>query len=561
MDNARAALALEAAHAGTWKWTIRTGELEWDASLERVFGLEPGAFPGTFDAYIGLLHPDDREPTLRTIQQALAEKVDHYVEHRILSSDGSVRWISGRGRVVLDESGEPKGMVGIGEDITAQRLAEERLRFLAHAGDLLGSSLELSTTLQQLCDLAIEALADWCTVDLIDEDGVQLVAVAHRDPARVAWARELRERFGVDMDSDVGLASVLKTGVPYVLKSIDSNWLRQALEQLPDITEEEIERFMSLDLRSSMTVPLKSAKGEVLGAIGLVSAEGGRYYTDDDVTLALEIARRAATAVENAQLFARTQDTSQTLQRSLMPPELPALPFADVAVCFAPFGGQNDLIGGDFYDLLDLGDNTWGVILGDVAGKGVAAAALASATRWSFRSIVRRDADPARVLEELNATLVTQDWEDRFVTAVVAVVRRQASGSLTIDVSVGGHPSPILRRANGDTHPLTVQGSLLGAFPDGTWERSTVVLEPGDALLLYSDGLTETAASDGMLFGEEGVVAALASGDCAGTTSADVLVKHLRSAATDFGHQRDDMAMLVLTCAPGATAPNWVDGS
>lgn len=552
MDNARAALALEAAHAGTWKWTIATGELEWDASLERVFGLEPGSFPGTFDAYIGLLHPDDREPTLQTVQQALAEKVDHYVEHRILSSDGSVRWISGRGRVVLDEAGEPKGMVGIGEDITAQRLAEERLRFLAHAGDLLGSSLELSTTLQQLCDLAIEALADWCTVDLLDDDGVHLVAVAHRDPDRVAWARELRERFGVDMDSDVGLPSVLKTGVPYVLTRIDSDWLRQALQQLPDITEDEVERFMSLELRSSMTVPLKSAKGEVLGAIGLVSAEGGRYYTDDDLTLALEIARRAATAVENAQLFARTQYTSQTLQRSLMPPELPALPFADVGVCFAPFGGQNDLIGGDFYDLLDIGDDTWAVILGDVAGKGVAAAALASATRWSFRSIMRRDADPARALDELNATLVTQDWEDRFVTAVVAVVRREPDGRLTLRFSVGGHPSPILRRADGDTRPLTLQGTLLGAFPNGTWQTSTTSLEPGDAFLLYSDGLTETVSPDGVLFGEEGVVAAMASSDGAGaTTSADTLVKHLRSVATAFGQQRDDMAMLVLTCAPG----------
>jgi PAS domain S-box-containing protein len=550
MDNARAALALEAAHAGTWKWTIATGELEWDASLERVFGLEPGSFPGTFDAYIGLLHPDDREPTLQTVQQALADKVDHYVEHRILSSDGSVRWISGRGRVVLDGTGEPKGMVGIGEDITAQRLAEERLRFLAHAGDLLGSSLELGTTLQQLCDLAIEALADWCTVDLIDDDGVHLVAVAHRDTDRVAWARELRERFGVDMDSDVGLPSVLKTGIPYVLTSIDSSWLRQTLQQLPDISEDEVERFMSLELRSSMTVPLKSAKGEVLGAIGLVSAEGGRYYTDDDLTLALEIARRAATAVENAQLFSRTQHTSQTLQRSLMPPEIPALPFADVAVCFAPFGGQHDLIGGDFYDLLDIGDDTWCVILGDVAGKGVAAAALASATRWSFRSIVRRDADPARALRELNATLVTQDWEGRFVTAVVAVVRREPDGRLTIAFSVGGHPSPILRRADGDTRSLTLQGTLLGAFPDGTWQNSTVSLEPGDAFLLYSDGLTETAAPDGRLFGEEGVVAALASSECArSTTSADTLVKHLRSVATGFGRQRDDMAMLVLTCA------------
>ena len=106
----------------------------------------------------------------------------------------------------LDKSGAPVAMVGVGADITGRKLAEERLQFLVRAGELLGSSLDLDTTLQQLCDLAIERLGDWCSVDLLDSGGVRLVAVSHRDPDKVTYARQLRERFGVNLDDDQGLA-------------------------------------------------------------------------------------------------------------------------------------------------------------------------------------------------------------------------------------------------------------------------------------------------------------------------------------------------------------------
>ncbi|MFL6070947.1 MAG: SpoIIE family protein phosphatase [Actinomycetes bacterium] len=548
MDNARAALALEAANAGTWKWTIATGELEWDEPLERVFGIEPGTFEGTFEAYLELVHPADRAPTMEAVQNSLAKKVDHYVEHRVLLPDGSIRWISGRGRVVLDDAGEPRGMVGIGEDITAQHLAEQRLQFLARAGDVLGSSLDLGTTLQQLCDLLIESLADWCTVDLWNDRDVELVAVAHRDPDQVQWARQLRERFGVDMESDVGLPLVLKTGQPYVLHEIDEEWLRQMLNLLPGITDEELERFMALELRSSMTVPLKSAKGAVLGAIGLVSAETGRLYTDDDLTLALEVARRAAIAVENAQLFEHTRHTYNTLQKSLLPPELPDLGFADLGVCFLPFGGPDDLLGGDFYDIVDMGNDTWGVILGDVSGKGVAAATLASASRWSFRSVITRTTDPAEALRELNDTLRTQDWDGRYVTAVVAVFHREATGGLSVHFSVGGHPNPLLRRQNGEIVALPSKGTLIGALPEGTWHSQSVSLGLGDAFVLYSDGLSETISDGGALFGENGVVSAIEKAHPSVVNAAQDLVEYLCSEATAFGGQRDDMAALVVSC-------------
>lgn len=548
MDIARATLALEAANAGTWKWITTTGELDWDGPLERIFGLEPGTFPGTFEAYIELLHPDDREATLHTIREALVNKIDHYVEHRVVLEDGSIRWISGKGRVVLDDEGEPKGMVGIGEDITRRRLAEQRLEFLARAGDVLGSSLDLGTTLQQLSDLVIEQLADWCSIDLIGEDGVELVAVAHRDPGKVRYARGLRERFGVDMDADVGLPMVLKTGTPYVLPEIDQSWLRGALEQVPEITPKEIEEFMALELRSSMAVPLKTTDGRILGALSLVAAESGRRYTDDDLTLATEVARRASIAVENAQLFERTQYTARTLQQSLMPPAIPDVGFAEIATLFSPFGAAEELIGGDFYDIFQLSEDTWCVVLGDVSGKGVGAVTLASASRWTFRSAVAHEPDPAGALEDLNEILAGQEWGNRFVTVVAAVLQRRPDGCVDVRCSTGGHPSPAIRRHDGTAESMVIKGTLIGALPTGSWCTERVVLEPGDALVLYSDGLTETSNSDGEFFGESRVLSALMDKDPAVDNTAKGLLDRIDDAARTFGQQRDDLAIMVVGC-------------
>jgi serine phosphatase RsbU (regulator of sigma subunit) len=366
----------------------------------------------------------------------------------------------------------------------------------------------------------------------------------------VRWARGLRERFGVDMDSDVGLPSVLKTGEPYLLYDIDASWLRQVLGEVPGITEDEVKQFMALDLRSSMTVPLKNAKGKVLGAIGLVSAGTNGLYSDEDLTLATEIARRAAVAVENAQLFEHTRHTSRTLQKSLLPPALPDLSFVDLGVCFMPLGGEDDLLGGDFYDVIDLGKDTWAVILGDVSGKGIEAATLASATRWSFRSVITRTPDPADALRELNDALLTQEWGDRYVTAVAAVVRPDPSGQMSVRYSVGGHPRPVLRRSDGNAEHIVSGGTLIGALPSGTWETDEVLLDHGDIFVLYSDGLSEAINDAGAFFGEEGVLAVVAEADIDPTQGgrAEQLANDLCAAATAFGTQRDDMAALVLCC-------------
>jgi sigma-B regulation protein RsbU (phosphoserine phosphatase) len=238
-----------------------------------------------------------------------------------------------------------------------------------------------------------------------------------------------------------------------------------------------------------------------------------------------------------------------------MPPALPDLGFAELAVLFSPLGRADDLVGGDFYDIVPLADDTWCVMLGDVSGKGVAAAALASATRWTFRSVITHDSDPARALEDLNGTLVAQDWEGRFVTVVAASLRQGPDDTITVRCAVGGHPPPIVRRRDGQCEAVTTEGTLIGALPSGTWHTTETMLHPGDALVLYSDGLTETAAPDGEFFGEERLVSALDAIEGRDGDTAEGILKRLHFAATTFGQQRDDLAVLVIACRPTPGSP------
>ena len=330
-------LALEAGRLGTWHWDLTTGTVRWDRSLLRVFGLTSQTAPTTSDEYSELVHPDDRAAVAAAAEQALGGGGVREMEHRLLLPDGEVRWVSVSSRVVSDPQGMPIAFVGVTVDVTERKLAEERLAFLSRAGQVLGSSLDADTTFQQLAELAVERLADWCTIELLEDDTVRLVALSHRDPEKISYARRLRERFPVNLDDDEqGLPHVLKTGEPEFTPDIDEELIRTALAAVGEFTAEDVEEFVGLGLRSSLVVPLCTPGGRVLGGLTLVAEEGRRRYEDEDVALAMQVASRAAVAVENAQLYARIEHAAVTLQRSLLPAELPTLPFAELGRAVPP---------------------------------------------------------------------------------------------------------------------------------------------------------------------------------------------------------------------------------
>jgi PAS domain S-box-containing protein len=212
--------------------------------------------------------------------------------------DGEERWSSVRATPLLDADGRAQYAVNVWHDVTAQKRIEHRQRFLVQAGELLASSLDVEATLAHIAKLAVPGLADWCAVHLVRDDrSLAQVAVAHVDPERAAWARQLQERYSTDPDAPFGVPQVIRSGRPELVTDVTDEMLVAAARD-----EEHLEIARRVGMRSAVTVPLV-VRERALGAITLVTAESGRRYEQQDLELLEELGRRAAMAIENARLF------------------------------------------------------------------------------------------------------------------------------------------------------------------------------------------------------------------------------------------------------------------
>ena len=426
----------------------------------------------------------------------------------------------------------------------AERRAHARFAFLAEASAVLSASLDLEETLTALADLVVPRLSDWCTVHLLEGGRPVFVAAAHPDPARRELALELNRRWPVEM-GDGGIGNCLATGEPVRFQVVP----RDMLEGIA--RDEEHRRFLEkLDLGSGMIVPLK-AGGRVLGAISMVN-ERGRVVFDDSFSLALDLAARAGAAVANAQLFAERSHVARALQASLLPPTLPRAEGLDFGARYVAAGRGLD-VGGDFFDVFPT-DSSWLVAVGDVRGKGVEAAAVTGLARHTIRSRSLSDPSPCAVLHHLNLLLMRagadeaaargDGWaEPRFATVVLIALERVPEG-VRATVCSAGHPLPLVRRADGPVHSVGTPGDILGVMADLDLHDTSVLLHPGDALVAFTDGITERHHGP-RHFGEEGIVAVLrATGDADAAT----IAARVEKAAQAFveGDVEDDMAVLVV---------------
>jgi PAS domain S-box-containing protein len=262
-----------------------------------------GASPGTAsgDGWSVSFHPEDVLEARKRWQHSLRTGEPYEVEYRCRRHDGVYRWFFGRAHPVRDADGRIIKWFGTCTDIDEQKRAADSLRFLAQAGALLASSLDYETTLAALTRLAVPRLADWCSLDILGEDGVvRLLAVAHVDPAKVKWAHELRRRYPLDPQDPHGVHEVIRTGRSSVLPDIPD-----ALLVATTRDAEHLRIARELGLRSAMTVPL-TARDRTFGALSLVTAESNRRFTAEDVAFAEQLAARAALSVDNARLHTNT---------------------------------------------------------------------------------------------------------------------------------------------------------------------------------------------------------------------------------------------------------------
>jgi PAS domain S-box-containing protein len=410
----------------------------------------------------------------------LAESDGGEVRDEITLKDGRV--IERYATHVRDDAGEVVGRIWFHTDITAHRREEESLRFLADATDLLSSSLDYEATLQRVAELAVPRMADRCLVDIADDHS--------------------------SVSGDV--AAVIESG-------------------------------SSRRTGSTMIVPIK-IRGSVFGAITFIGRESGHVYDDDDLQLAEELARRAAIAIENSRVHAELRTTARTLQESLLPPHLPAVGGLELAARFRPAGVGIE-VGGDFYDIFESGPDQWAIALGDVCGKGAEAAALTALTRYTVRAAAMYERGAEGVLRVLNEALLRQRTDLRFTTLVYCVLEL-SGGRAALRVACGGHPRPLLLRADGTTERVGAAGPLLGVLADANFHEQSASLERGDALVFYTDGLTD-ALAPARIFSEEELLAALA--DCRGLTAGEI-ARRLEDVALGGDPRnvpRDDIALVV----------------
>jgi PAS domain S-box-containing protein len=296
-----------------------SSQIVWTTSAAGEFvEPQPGweSFTGmTFDEYRGsgwtnAVHPEDRERTADLWRLAVQERRQYAAEYRIRRHDGEWRITAVRGVPVLEPGGRVREWVGANSDVTEQRREERARDFLADASRVLASSLDYETTLRTVARLAVPRLADWCAVDVVDEEGrIRRVAVEHPDPARKDAAEEIERRYPTPPDAPRGVPRVIRTG--------ETEWVREIPPELLDESarDEEHRRLIhALGLRSYIVVPLL-ARDRVVGAISLVQAESDRRYGPEDVRLAEELARRAAVAIDNARLFHETEESRAQLEQ------------------------------------------------------------------------------------------------------------------------------------------------------------------------------------------------------------------------------------------------------
>ena len=515
------------------------------------------------------LQADDREqPALYELREALTEARECRVVLRNYRKDGTPFWNELYVSPVHDEEGRLTNFVGFQNDITHRRKIEEerdallvkeqlarseavevrrRLALLAAAGPSLSASLDYEETLEGITRLLVPELADWCLLDIVEDTGsVNQLAAAHAEEEKEDLLRRLREhrQFG---EGDPGsTAEVIRTGQSVLLPDLpDTTFYERALGR-----GEHLDIVLRLEPRSLMCVPLL-ARGRTIGAITLVSSRPERRYDRDDLLLAEDLAYRCALAADNARLYRDRSEIARVLQRSLLPPHLPEIPGVEVGAEYLSVGEASE-VGGDFYDLINSVEDGWICAIGDVRGKGVEAASVTALARYTIRAVTLKNDRPSEVLAALNEAMLRQLPEDRFcTTACVRLEPQDGSAGVGVDVSRAGHPPPLLVRPEGAVEEVGCSGRVLGVFPDAELRDTSLRLMPGEALVLYTDGVTEARSPDGDFFGEGRLRHLLSS--CAGC-DAVTFARRVKGAVLDFqeGYQRDDLAVLVLRASEGA---------
>ena len=496
------------------------------ASPEELLATPPMELVGRFESFTEDGAPLDTE-RLPGRQALRGESPTPLTIRAVNGETGEERWQVVKATAVSGPGGRGRRAINVIENVTETKRVEIAQRLLAEAGEALGSSLDYETTLQRVARMAVPTFADWCGVSMPRGDGsMDQVAVAHADPDKVRFAHELNKRYPSHID-DVGTRMIIDAGRATLIE-VSDELLRESAKD-----EEHYRLLVEVGLRTAIGAPM-FAGDEYLGSVSFVTSADGRQLTEDDLYVADELARRASVAIQNARLFEERSHAAQTLEQALRPPDLPPIPGWRTATMYEP-ASEGGLVGGDFYDAFEARDG-WLVVIGDVGGRGVDAAALTAMARYTLRTAGAMSDDPVAALDRLNMWLLERE-DMEICTAALVLLR----GDGSVRVCSAGHPPPLIV-SGGKAEPWGPRGSILGAFEETTWELEERILAPGEQIILYTDGLFELSGSDGRL-GEARLADVFD-----GVADPGGAVRKAHSALLEFagGRFTDDMAMVVI---------------
>lgn len=426
--------------------------------------------------------------------------------------------------------------------------AAGRLRFLLEITTALAAPGDRDDRLERLAQQAAGAICDLCLIDLLERDGsLRRVAAAAGNPSLRHEADALRQLLHPHPGNGHPSVAAIRTGRTELCSEITDSRLRTIATS--DAHLEVARRIAPL---SYVAVPLVG-EGPVLGAICLITTTvSGRRYGPADMLLAEDMAKRVAMGIESAAMHEEMRRVAQTLQASLLPSVPPAIPGLEVGTRYVA-AEAGAVVGGDFFDVFALGPASWAVVVGDVCGRGVEAATVTGLARHTIRSSALGHDSPTTVISHLNDVLLrvaaetSAEADPRFCTVGLArVVVTDFGASVTL--ALGGHPRPYVLGADGSVRQVGRPGSLLGVMEHATAADEDMELGPGEALVLYTDGVTERHQG-GRFFDDHGLEATLSA--AAGLT-AEEIAGRIEEAARHFAsHQpADDMAVVVVRVPP-----------
>lgn len=437
-----------------------------------------------------------------------------------------------------DDDGRLVGVASMSLDLTARRRAETRLRVQYELARMLGEARSLEEAIPRLLRSVCDALgwdigAVW-GLDM-ERPGLRCIATWRSPESDTGAFEELTAR--TIFRKGVGLPGrVWASGRP--------EWIPDVVRD-PNFTRASV--AAGVGLHGGFAVPIRRGP-DVLGVMEFFASEIIREPDPELVEMMDAVGAQVGQFIERteAERALRTSREglarlAHTLQQSLLPPHLPSIPGVEIAAHYEAAGDGFD-VGGDFYDVFESARNDWSVVIGDVCGKGPEAAALTALVRYTTRAAAIQTRRPHLVLNIVNEAVLRHDPE-QFCTLAYIRLRPEGEGA-DLTVSCAGHPPPLVVRGDGSVESVAAPGRVLGPFAElGAVDRS-VRLEPGDALFVYTDGVTDARGIEGF-FGDERLRETLRS--CADST-ADDTVKAIERALRDFhgGRPRDDIAFVVL---------------